>query len=162
MYQDIDTLTEELIKASVFSSSGSGGLPPKLRYKLKKWLKSLRSAETGVKQNDQRHLMQTVKSELISKIKESMEIEELAKNEVMASAFNDGSVKMDFGSDVPDEIKKAALKWAKDRGLKPTEASLAKNLQSATSVIFGRNDKTSTTSLVCEKRRKWVVPTLAK
>lgn len=162
MYQDIDTLAEELIKASAFSSSGSGGLPPKLRYKLKKWLKSLRSAETGVKQNDQRHLMQVVKNEIIAAVKDKVETDELAKNEVMASAFNDGSVKMDFGSDVPEEIKKAALKWAKDRGLRPTEASLAKNLQSATSVLFGRNNKTPATSLVCEKRRKWVVPTLSK
>ena len=162
MYQDIDTLAEELVKVSTFSSSGSGGLPPKLRYKLKKWLKSLRSAETGVKQSDQRHLMQVVKNEIIAAVKDKMETDELAKNEVMASAFNDGSVKMDFGSDVPDEIKKAALKWAKDRGLKPTEASLAKNLQSATSVLFGRSNKTPATSLVCEKRRKWVVPTLLK
>lgn len=158
MYQDIDTLIEELVK---FSGTSTGGLPPKLKYKLKKWLQSLR-AETGVKQADQRHLIQTVKSELVSKIKESMEVEDLAKNEVMASAFNDGSVKMDFGSDVPEEIKKAALKWAKDRGLRPTEASLAKNLHSATSVLFGRNDKTPATSLVCEKRRKCVVSTLAK
>jgi len=157
MKQDINTLTEELIKASVFSASGVGQLPPKLKYKLQKWLKSLR-AETGVKQMDQRRRVETVKSELTAKVLEAMEIKELKKNEVMASAYSDGSVKMDFGSDVPSETKKAAMKWAKKRGLIPVEASLAKNVHSATTIFFGKDGKNPETSIVCEKRMKWEIP----
>ena len=118
---ELDQLAIELTKGFKTVS-----LPPKLRYKVSKWLKSV-SGQTPDKQADRRRLMETAKSELVSGLLAHLGGKPLCKNEVMASQYDNGSIRFDFGSDVPSNVKKAAMQWAKKRGLSPTEASMKKN-----------------------------------
>lgn len=62
----------------------------------------------------------------------------LAKNEYEAVSFEDGNVKMQFGSEIPELVKKRAMDWAKKRGFKIKEMSLDKNSESGSWVIFGK------------------------
>lgn len=148
--KDIDTIAVEFAKAADLSK----GLPPKLKYKFMKWLRSMRP-ETGVKQMDRRRIVETAKNELSDRIMEHFERKKLAKNEVMASTFNDGAIKFDFGSEVPDHIKKAAFNWAKKRGLKAVEASLMKSVDAVETVFFTGDHPDALRT--CAKRVKWIV-----
>jgi len=147
--KNIDEMAVELAKKANLKKA----MPPKLKYKFMKWLKSMKP-EFDDKQTDRRRAMETAKSELISKIAEMRAVSSLAKNEVMASTFDDGAIKFDFGSDVPDHIKKAAFGWAKKKGLRATEASLAKSKKSPTAVMFANGNNSSRN---CKRRVKWVV-----
>jgi len=133
----IDELAIELAK-----SFKTVKLPPKLKYKVSKWLKSV-SGNMPDKQADRRRLMETAKNELVNGILSRMDAQPLAKNEVMASQYDNGAIRFDFGSEVPSEIKKAAMRWAKKRGLSPIEAQLQKSSTSHTDyVICGSNPNT--------------------
>ncbi len=150
--KDIDTLTVELAKSADLSK----GIPPKLKYKFMKWLKSLKpqlGQEPGM--HDKRRMIEAAKSELSDRIMEHLTRQQLAKNEVMASHFDDGAIKFDFGSEVPEAVKKAAFGWAKKRGLKPVEASLMKSSASVETVMFIGNNNNPLRS--CSKRVKWSV-----
>lgn len=127
-------------------------MPPLLRYKFTKWLKSLSGGPD--KQMDRRRIVQTAKSELCDKVLEHMSVKSLAKNEIMASTFTDGAIKFDFGSEVPEPIKKAAMAWAQKRGLKAVEASLAKSKDAVETVMFASSTNSSRT---CSNRVKWAV-----
>jgi len=118
---ELDELAIELTK-----SFKTVSLPPKLKYKVSKWLKTI-SGTTPDKQADRRRLSQTVKSELVAGILKHMNVQPLAKNEIMASQYDNGAIRFDFGSDVPSSVKKAAMQWAKNRGLSPLEAKLNKS-----------------------------------
>lgn len=60
----------------------------------------------------------------------------------MRTEFHEnGMIKMEFDRNTPEHIKKAALKWAKKRGLKPVEASLNKSANSSESYIFSVSGK---------------------
>lgn len=129
---DLDKMALELSK-----SFRSVALPPKLRYKVKKWLKSI-SAQAPDKQMDRRRVMQTAKSELTEALLRHINVKPLAKNELMASKYDNGAIRFDFGAEVPDNIKRAAMSWAKKRGLNPVEASMQKNTDhNSEYVIFG-------------------------
>jgi len=152
MENDIDILAVELAKSSM--EDLKKGLPPKLRYKFMKWLKSMKPNSPD-KQMDRRQVVETAKKEITDRILEAMARKSLAKNEVMASAYNDGAIKFDFGSGVPEKIKKAALTWAKKRGLNAVEASLAKSETNSTSVLFIGKETNPIRS--CMKRHKWTI-----
>lgn len=119
-------------------------MPPKLRYRFYKWLKG--AASRGVQQKD---MQQAVKKAM----DEIQELRTLAKSETMASFFDSGAVRFDFGSEVSDKIKKAALDWAKKRGLKTVEASLSKTKDANSYVVYGK--KSIDEESVCLKTVKF-------
>lgn len=67
-------------------------------------------------------------------------IKELKKNECMVSAFENGAIRMDFGEEVDPKIKKAAMQWAKKKGLKTIEASIEKSVAAPSYVICGLSE----------------------
>lgn len=93
-------------------------LPPKLKYRIRHWLRSL--GLKGVPPQKARQM-------ITQKIEEELHVRSLEKNEALASFYEDKVVKFDFGSGVSPEAKKAALAWAKKRGMRPVEATLAKS-----------------------------------
>lgn len=137
---DIDSITEILTKSIIQDKNAE------MKAQLRKKLSSI--TESSVSKSE---VVAAVKAEVISQMANTA----LAKNEVMASAFDNGSIKMDFGAEVPESVKKAALKWAKNRGLSPLEASLKKNVNSSTSVLFGTQNPAK--AKTCIKRLKWSV-----
>lgn len=147
---DLESLTEELAQADL-----SKGMPPKLRYKFMKWLRSMNPAETGVSQMDRRKMTTVVKEEISKAVKEAVLRQNLKKNEVMSSVYDTGDIKFDFGSEVPESVKKAAMNWAKKRGLKPVEASLQKSANSTQTVLFSNGSVHDVGN--CVKRVKWVL-----
>lgn len=64
----------------------------------------------------------------------------------MARVHSDGIVKLDFGAEVPQSIKKAAIDWAKRKGLKPIEANLSKSNSSISSVVYTKSTDSNETS----------------
>lgn len=146
---NIDKLAIELAKTNADLSKG---MPPKLKYKFSKWLRSLSGGED--KQMDRRRFKDTVKQEIIDKTAEALAKKNLRKNEVMCSAYTDGAIKFDFGSDISDSTKEAAIQWAKKRGLNPLESSLAKSRNSTESVTFLGGD--SSGHRICVSRKKWI------
>lgn len=62
----------------------------------------------------------------------------LSKSQANISFFENGAIQMDFGKSVPEKVKKAALEWAKRKGLKAVEATLAKGQNQPESYIFGK------------------------
>lgn len=137
---DIDSITEALTRSIVQDKQAD------MKIKLREKLSSITEAPMSKSE-----VTAAIKSEITSQITSST----LAKNEVMASAFDNGSVKMDFGSQVPESVKKAALKWAENRGLAPLEATLQKNVNSSTSVLFGKENTAK--AKACVRRLKWSV-----
>lgn len=143
---DIDSLSMELIKAwkGTAGSRGHSGvtnLPPKLRGKFQAWMK--RYLSTKIKD-----LSPTQKTETFEAFKEIFaarlaDKSPLAKNEMGLVTHKNGVVKMEFGSEVPEQVKKAAISWAKRRGLSPVDMKLAKNANSASSHVFSAGLATS-------------------
>lgn len=119
-------------------------IPPKVYNKLRLWLRKLRSTRTGVK------------DVVAQKAEDLAAFNSLAKNEVMASFYSSGIMKMDFGSEVSDSAKKAALRWAKRRGLKVVEASLAKSAGAPSTYVLGLTEDIVPYG-PCLKRTKWSV-----
>jgi|SRR5271166_6055944 len=121
-------------------------LPPKLLYRFRSWMRKMRPKG---------HLEAKKFEQIImDKIDEIYSMKTLAKNEAQASFYDSGIVKMDFGPDVPEKVKDAAMKWAKRRGLMPVEATLNKTQGAANSVIYS-STKTHDTSGICIKRMRW-------
>lgn len=123
-------------------------LPPKLAYRFRKWMKG----------HPQRPALKSeeIVALLVRQVEEVEALQNLSKNEVMTSVYDNGIVKMDFGSDVPESVRKAAMSWAKRKGLKPVEASLNKSRNSPESVLLCVGDLESTDGQ-CVKRLKWAV-----
>lgn len=111
-------------------------LPPRIEAKLRSWFRrqGARLRFKGVK--DKTDWADQVASAITQKMEEALSVQSLQKNQMMARVHDNGVVKLDFGADVPDSIKKAAIGWAKRKGLKPIEASLAKSKNSTYSVTY--------------------------
>lgn len=132
------------IALDVATDMQKAAIPPKVYSKLRLWLKKLRSTRPGVR------------DVITQKAEELGALQSLKKNEVMTSFFDSGIMKMDFGADVSDSAKRAALRWAKRRGLKVVEASLAKSAGSPTSYTLGMTEDIVPHGK-CVKRVKWSV-----
>jgi hypothetical protein len=129
--KNIDELTVEIMEGEVGDSLDKA-MSPRIANKLKYWFhKQGRRVRIWGQQNTGQMVAQ--------KIEEAMALKELRKNQFMARVHSDGVVKMDFGSEIPQSIKKAAMDWAKRKGLKPVEASLAKADSSSSSVTYMPN-----------------------
>jgi len=128
---DADTLSAELTRELAFSPLEKA-LPPKLRYRFYKWLKQY--SGRGPKVLPAKQVKETVEKAYTH----MSAIKELKKNEVLTSIYDNGHIRMDFGGNVDQKVKDAAMKWAKRRGLRATEASIEKSAAgSPTYVVFG-------------------------
>ena len=129
--KNINDLTLDIMQAEV----GEGlekALPPRIAYRLRHWFR----------QQGRRVKMfgpNKVAAQVAQKMEEVLTLKELKKNQFMARVHDDGVVKMDFGSAVPDKVRQAAMSWAKRRGLKAVEASLAKTQNGPYSVTYLAN-----------------------
>lgn len=108
--------------------------PPGVYNRIRSWLRRLKSHRMPPSQLAQ------VREQLAVKFQEAMGLPVLAKNQVAVSVYDGGSMKMEFGSDVPKHVKEAAMKWAKRRGLDPVEASMAKSESRPEWVLFGSTE----------------------
>ncbi|MGH7240990.1 MAG: hypothetical protein ACREGB_01700 [Candidatus Saccharimonadales bacterium] len=142
---NIDQAAVELVN-EMSKDSLTKGLPPKLLYRFRRWLRthaaSLAPNPAAVAQ---------VKKALVDNYRELEATKTLQKNEMLASFYDSGAVKLDFGPGVPDKMKKAAIDWAKRKGLKPVEASLNKSKEAFNFVVMNK-ENVSTGS--CLKRIK--------
>lgn len=136
---DIDNLSMELLKAMTGKAGskghyGTSQLPPKLKSKFQNWIKraltSSASTLTPAKKNE---LYQTFKNNLIDKFND---YSPLNKNEMGLTTHKNGVVKMEFGVEVPEEVKKAAISWAKKRGMVAVDMKLSKNCDMSSSHVF--------------------------
>jgi hypothetical protein len=128
---NIDEATLAMAKA--FNSPLEKTLPPKLAYRLRQWFKKL-SQTTNLKDPQ---IQKTVLDAIIEKAEELNFISDLKKNEVAASVYANGSIKMIFGEKVSPKTKAQAMAWAKKRGLDPVEATLNKSEDTKEEVVFG-------------------------
>lgn len=144
MSREIDQMTFDLIKTmSENQKSIKKALPPKLQYRVRAWLRSL-----GIRGVPRAKAKQFI----TQKFEEEVAVRSLAKNETMASFYEDKVVKFDFGAEVPDRVKKAALSWAKKRGLKAVEASLSKSTSSSGQLVVAPNDTSVDLMAKCLRR----------
>lgn len=117
------------------------GLPPKLRYRIRRWLQKIRGAY---------NVSPKEAGEIITeKFEQALALKTLKKNQVMASLYKNGSVRLDFGQNVSSKARQAAIEWAKKKGLKIESDELAKSM-SKSNVHLG-NDSFSQ----CVKRIVW-------
>jgi len=128
--KDIDSISAELTRELAFSPLEKM-LPPKLRYRFYKWLKQYSAPRTAP--------MNSVQKSVNKAFEHISAIKELKKNEVMASFYEDGAVRMDFGGAIDPKVKKSAMDWAKRKGLKAAEASLDKSDGSPSYVVYASN-----------------------
>lgn len=144
MSMDIDSASMELAKSF-------GGLPPKLRYRFRRFLQKLVNNPSQHDREDPNRV-QKMADEMVKMITEEYGTP-LAKNEARFSAYENGSIRMDFGEDVPENIKKAAISWAKNHGLSAVEASMMKSTKNSEYVIMAKdnNSKPDTLSSVVSK-----------
>jgi len=145
---DINDLTVELAKAFNVSK-----MPPKLKYRFQKWLQGIQRPQP-VRPEARSRMTAAVKAEMVNQILERTGGSDLKKNEMMASAFDNGSVQFDFGSEIPDEIRKAAIFWAKKRGLNVVESSLSKSSEVVESILMASKSLKNNTKK-CVNRLKW-------
>jgi hypothetical protein len=136
MKKNMDELSVELTEKMIFESFEKS-LPPKLYYRWRKWMKQVGSMLPQMAH--QKELTQKFEKIIQNKIIESLTIKELKKNEALASFYDNGIVKMDFGPEVDPKIRDAAIKWAKKRGLNAIEASLKKSKNEFETIIFSRS-----------------------
>lgn len=104
-------------------------MPPKLRYRIRRWLQQMRHTPNVS------HAQ--VKQIITQKFEEALALKTLKKNQIMASMYKNGAVRLDFGSNVSDKAKHAALEWAKKKGLKIETTALAKSLSKSNKIVFG-------------------------
>jgi hypothetical protein len=95
-------------------------LPPKLYYRIRKWLRAMRPGQPV--QVQPKAVAQGLKNGI-----EQQQKSELAKNEARATVGDGGTLMFEFGANVPAAAREAALRWAKRKGLKAVEASLNKS-----------------------------------
>jgi hypothetical protein len=152
---DIDSLSMELVKAMTgkAGSKGHAGvstLPPKLKSKFHAWMKHLMSTKINTLEPAKKHeIYQEFRDLLVKRLTENAP---LAKNEIGVTTHKNGVVKMEFGADVPEDVKKAALSWAKRRGLSPVDMKLAKSQNSPASHMFASGLSTSPDAIIDQYR----------
>lgn len=116
-------------------------LPPKIKYRYYKWLQRFKM------QNPQ--ISSAKISQAIHKaIKDIESIKSLKKHQAAASFFDDGTVRLDFGSKVDEKVKKAALDWARRRGLKTIEESINKSADANSYKVFGKKEISEDATLI--------------
>jgi hypothetical protein len=64
------------------------------------------------------------------------EAKALSKSAYGVNLMDSGEMKMEFGPEVPELVKKRAMEWAKKRGLRVKESSLGKSESGFEWVIF--------------------------
>jgi hypothetical protein len=148
---DIDSLSLEMAESMIEGEGLSKAIPPKLYYRLRAWLRHMHPTNMP-----REELKQKVTAAIAEKMEELTALNQLKKNEFMASLYDSGTVKLDFGSDVPEEVKKAAMGWAKRKGLRPIEASLNKSAGTVNTMVYSSSE--NTLSGRCVKRLKWELP----
>lgn len=139
MSRDLDEITLS-VATSMAAEPIFKGLDPKIRFKLYKWL--YKDSAPEMKTNM-----------LIQKMEELMSTQKLEKNESMFTFYNNGAVKMDFGPNVSDKVKKAAMDWAKRKGLNAVEIPLKKSANSPYTIIFG--NKVENASVLKQVRKSY-------
>lgn len=132
MKNDIDEMSTELTKELEMSSLEKA-LPPKLKYRYYQWLNRLKQQNPNVSQNAIQHAVEKAMKDLEM-------IKTLKKHQAAASFFDDGTVRLDFGAKVDEKVKKAALDWARRRGLKTLEESVKKSAESSSYRVFGKQN----------------------
>ena len=151
MTKDINQLSIEIAKATTLEEL-TKAMPPRLAARFRAWMRSL---HPGTRANPS--MMNRVRRMMTQKMEELIRSKTLQKNEAMVSAYNNGMVRMDFGSDVSEDVKKAAMAWAKKRGLKAIEASLQKSETSSGYAIFAPNKEITVDEVKCLETKKWTV-----
>jgi hypothetical protein len=116
-------------------------MPPKLRYRIRRWLQQMKSTNVSPQQAQQI---------ITQKFEEAVALKTLQKNQVMATLYKNNALRLDFGSNVSEKAKKAALDWAKKKGLKIETTELAKSLDKSNKLIFGDASMSE-----CIKRIVW-------
>lgn len=147
--KDIDDLTLQIAGQSVADDLRKA-LPPRIAYRLRHWL---RQQGRAGRLKDPRRVVQQV----TQKMEQVLSVKSLKKNQFMARVHGDGIVKMDFGAEVPEHVRKAAMSWAKRRGLKPIESSLAKSQSSTFSVTYASTNR-SKASAELVAQYVWEIP----
>ena len=151
MTKDINQLAVEIAKATTIEEL-TKAMPPRLAAKFRSWMRSL---HPGNRANPS--MMNRIRRMMTQKMEELIRSKSLRKNEAMVSAYNNGMVRMDFGSEVSDDVKKAAMAWAKKRGLKAVEASLQKSENSSGYAIFAPEKEIQVAEVRCLESKKWTV-----
>ena len=146
---DIDSLSVEISK-SLSSEVITKSLSPKMAYKFRKW-----AQKSAPKFAENPQLISHAQQLIKRKVEELAVQKSLKKNEAVASFYDNGVVRMDFGSEIPEKIKKAAMNWAKKKGLKAVEASVAKSVSNPSYIIFSGTQQSNTGE--CLQRYKWEV-----
>lgn len=146
MAVDIDSLSIEISK-TLSEDVLVKAVPPKLAYRFRSWM---RQNSSRISNNP------SYAYQLIHQKFEEMAVQKsLQKNEAVASFYESGVVRLDFGADIPEKIKKAALAWAKKRGLRAVEASIAKSLASPSYIVF--SESSGSDAGICLQRYKWKI-----
>jgi hypothetical protein len=130
MNYNIDEMSTELTQEMQMSALEKA-LPPKLRYRYYKWIKSLKNRVPQLSQ-------QQINTVVQKAIEDMKNFKELKKHQASASFFDDGTVRLDFGPQVAEKVKKAALDWARRRGLKILEESVNKSKDAYSYSVFGK------------------------
>jgi hypothetical protein len=134
---DVDSFSAEITQELAFSPLEKM-LPPRLRYRYHKWLKEHRNIKTPGR-IDMKQVMKSVDKAF----EHTSALKELKKNEVMTSFYENGAIRMDFGADVDPKVKDAAMRWAKKKGLKASEASLDKSADANSYTVYSQNGQTA-------------------
>lgn len=140
MNYNIDEMSAELTQEMQMSPLEKA-LPPKLRYRYYKWMKQLKGRNPTLSQK-------TIDSAVQKAMDEMKQLKELKKHQASASFFDDGTVRLDFGPQVSDKVKKAALDWARRRGLKTLEESVNKSKDAFSYSVLGKNSPADDAVLV--------------
>jgi hypothetical protein len=143
--KNIDDLSVELTKL-IGQEHLYKALPPKLLYRLRAWKKKLKPSPVS----DVKKFEKIIKNI----VEQHMSMKSLKKNEMMASFMDNGTIKMEFGAEVPEKVKKAAVQWAKKRGLNAVEASLNKSAASPSYILYAPSKQNPGIGL-CTRRSKW-------
>ena len=134
MKAKLDSMLADFIKSEPMEKTA---VPPMLARKMRYWLDRIKSSRIV-------HQSPTQKSEDL----------QLAKNEACASVYDSGLLKLDFGADVPEPVRKAAMSWAKRRGLKVLESPLTKSADKSQTYIFGVTEDARAEGAIV-KRQRW-------
>ena len=151
MSKDIDQLAVDIAKANTLEELAKS-MTPKLAAKFRAWMRSLHP-----RYHQDPRMAQQLRQIVTQKMEEMLRAKTLQKNEAMVSAYNNGMVRMDFGSDVPEGVKKAAMAWAKKRGLKAVEASLQKSATAPEFAIFAMEKDIPVQEVKCVEIKKWSI-----
>jgi hypothetical protein len=130
MKRDIDSVSAELTSELAFTPLEKK-LPPKLLYRFRKWMQQYRGKQAAPAQQQIQKAMEHLSA-----------IKTLQKNEMLASFYDNGHIRLDFGGGVDAKVKEAAMKWAKKRGLSASEASLDKSAGAPSYVVMSNAEQT--------------------